>query len=37
VPFEAYNVEDGQRALRLARQVLDAVRERLSVDNAAIA
>ena len=37
VPFEAYNVEDGQRALRLARQVLDAVRERLSVDNATIA
>ena len=37
VPFEAYNVEDGQRALRLARQVLDSVRERLSVDNATIA
>jgi len=27
VPFEAYNDKDGERALRLAEQVLDAVRE----------
>lgn len=33
VPFEAYNAEDGQRALRLAGSVLDAVRERLSIDD----
>jgi len=30
VPFEAFNTDDGQRGLRLAKQVLEAVRIRLS-------
>lgn len=29
VPFEAFNVDDGQRGLRLAERVLEAVRIRL--------
>ncbi len=33
VPFEAYNDEDGQRALRLAGLVLDTVEERLSAND----
>ena len=33
VPFEAYNIKDGQRALRLASRVLDAVQERLSIND----
>jgi len=33
VPFEAYNIEDGQRALRLASHVLDAVQERFSIND----
>jgi len=32
VPFEAYNIKAGQRALRLACRVPDAVQERLSIN-----